>query len=39
MCWYSLSDAKRPSGDGVLKFSMRCGLLGGQLLAGQRADR
>ena len=36
MCWDSLSDAGRPSGDGASRFGMRCGLLGGQLLPGPR---
>jgi len=38
MCWDSLSDAGRSSGGGASRFGMRCGLLGGQLLAGPRAD-
>ena len=36
MCWDSLSDAVRPSGDGASRFGMRRGLLGGQLLPGPR---
>jgi len=34
MCWDSLSDAGRPSGDGASRFGMRRGLLSGQLLPG-----
>jgi len=36
MCWDSLSDAGRPSGDGASIFGMRHGLLGGQLFPGPR---
>jgi len=32
MCWDSLTDAGRPSGDCASRFGMRRGLLGGQLL-------
>ena len=36
MCWNSISDAGRPSGDGASRFGMRRDLLGGQLLPGPR---